>query len=147
MFRYIFSKNGASYLTRINFTGDDSKMFNMRDGQSRVYLDYVNKELYYYRMSNTSKNICLLDYDGALLKNISFAEGNVDAFTVFGDFLYLQKIGTRVIQEMHVSTGVTSRNISLPKPFTRLNDLAIVAQSQYPTGEMKQNAAVEYSLA
>ena len=147
LFRYIFSKNYASNLTRINFTGDASKTFNMRDSQFRFYLDYVNKELYYYRMSNTSKNICFLDYDGALLKNISFAEGNVDAFTVFGDFLYFQKIGTRVIQEMNISTGVASRNISLPKPLTRLNYLAIVAQSQYPTGEMKKYAVVEYSLS
>jgi hypothetical protein len=119
----------------------------MKDGQSRIYLNYANKGLYYYQKSNTSKNICLLDYGGVLLKNISFSEGNVDAFTVFGDFLYLQKIGTKVIQEMNVSTGVVYRNISLPKPLTRLNDLAIVDQSQYPTGKKKQYGCVKCSFA
>ena len=109
----------------------------MKDVQSKVYLDYVNKELYYYRKSNTSIDISFLDYDGVLLKNISFPEGNVGAFTVFGDFLYLQRMDTRVIQEMNVSTGVVYRNISLPKPFPRLIDLAIVEQSQYPTGKIK----------
>ena len=112
----------------------------MNDGQSMVYLDYVNKELFYYRKRNTSINIVsFLDYDGVLLKNIFFAEGNVSALTVFGDSIYLQKMGT-LIQEMNVSTGVAYRNISLPKPFSRLNDLAIVDQSQYPTGTMKQHA-------
>ncbi|CAB4027775.1 Hypothetical predicted protein, partial [Paramuricea clavata] len=53
--------------------------------------------------------------------------------TVFGDFLYLQTLETRVVQQMNVSTGVVYRNISLPKPLARLNDLAIVEQSQYPT--------------
>ncbi|CAB4041432.1 Hypothetical predicted protein, partial [Paramuricea clavata] len=105
----------------------------MKDGQSMLYLDYVNKELYYYWKSNTSIDISFLDYDGVLLKNISFPERNVSAFTVFGDFLYIQKMDTRVIQEMNVSTGVVYRNISLPKPFPRLIDLAIVEQSQYPT--------------
>jgi hypothetical protein len=110
----------------------------MKDGESRVYIDYVSKELYYYRKSNADKTICFFGYDGVLLKNISFAEGNMGAMTVFGDFLYLQNLETRVVQEMNVSTGVVFRNISLPKPLVRLNDLAIVEQSQYPTGEMKQ---------
>ena len=109
----------------------------MKDVQSKVYLDYVNKKLYYYRKSNTSIDISFLDYDGVLLKKISFPEGNVSAFTVFGDFLYLQKMDTRVIQEMNVSTGVVYRNISLPKAFPRLIDLAIVERSQYPTGKIK----------
>jgi hypothetical protein len=106
----------------------------MKDGQSRVYLDYVDKELYYYGKSYTSTNICFFDYDGVWRKNISFARKNVSALTIFGDFLYLQKMDTRVIQEINVSTGVLFRNISLPKPFIHLNNLAVVAQSQYPTG-------------
>ena len=109
----------------------------MKDGQSRVYLDYVKKELYYYRKSNTSINICFLDYDGVLLKNISFAEGNVGPLTLFGDFLYFQKMDARVIQEINVSTSVVFRNISLPKPLTSLNDLVIVEKSNYQTGKMK----------
>jgi hypothetical protein len=138
LLRYIFLKNGGSTLTRTNFVGKDLKFGDIKDGQSRVYFDYVSKELYYYRNSNTSKNICFFDYDGVLLKNISFAERNIGAMTVFGDFLYLQTLETRVVREMNVSTGVVYRNISLPKPLARLNDLAIVEQSQYPTGEMKQ---------
>ena len=138
LLRYIFLKNGGSTLTRTNFVGEDLKFGDIKDGQSRVYFDYVSKELYYYRKSNTSKNIWFFDYDGVLLKNISFAEGNIGAMTVFGDFLYLQTLETRVVQEMNVSTGVIYRNISLPKPLAHLNDLAFVEQSQYPKGEMKQ---------
>jgi hypothetical protein len=106
----------------------------MKDGQSRVYLDYVNKELYYYPKSYTSTNICFFDYDGVSRKNISFAGRNVSALIKFGDFLYVQKMDTRVIQEINVSTGVLFRNIYLPKPFIHLNNLAIVEKSQYPTG-------------
>ena len=144
LLRYIFFKSGGSILTRINYIGEDLKKFNMKDGQSMVYIDYVNQELYYYRKSNTSINICFLDYEGVLLKNILFLEGNVSALTVFGDFIFLQKVGTRVIQEMNVSTGVAYRNISLPKPFSRLNDIVIVDQSQYPTGKMNQHACVTF---
>ena len=143
LFRYIFYKNGGSTLTRTNFIGGHLEKFDMQDGQSSVYLDYVKHELYY---SNTRKNICFLDYDGVLLKNISFAEGNVGALTLFEDYLYLQKIDTRVIQEMNVSMGVVYRNIPLLKPLTRLNDLAIVDQSQYPTGKIKRNSCVTFML-
>ena len=115
----------------------------MEDVQPNVYLDYVNKRLYYYRKTNTSKNICFFDYDGVLWKNISFAEGNVDALTIFRDFLYLQKMDTTVIQKMNVSTGVVYRNISLPKPFSRFNYIAIVEQSQLPPiGKMKRQSRV-----
>jgi hypothetical protein len=138
LLRYIFSKNGESTLTRINFVGEDLKKFDTKYDQSRVYLDYASKELYYYRKSNASKNIRFFDYDGVLLKNISFAEDYISALTVFGDFLYFQTMNTKVVQEMNVSTGVVYRNISLPKPLAGLNDIAIVEQSQYPTGEMKQ---------
>ncbi|CAB4023673.1 Hypothetical predicted protein, partial [Paramuricea clavata] len=130
---YIFYKNCGSTLARINFIGKDLEKFNVKDGQSRVYLDYVNKELYYYRASYTSTNICFLDYDGVSRKNISFAGRNVSALIIFGEFLYVQRMDKRVIHEISVSTGVLFRNISLPKPFTRLNNFAIVEQSQYPT--------------
>ena len=134
LLRYIFYKNCGSTLTRTNFIGKDVEKFNMKDGQSKVYLDYVNEELYYYRKSYTSTNICFLDYDGVSRKNISFAGRNVSALIKFGDFLYIQEMDTRVIQEINVSTGILFRNISLPKPLIRLNNLAIVEQSQYLTG-------------
>ena len=131
-------------MTRINYNGEDLKKFNIKDGQSMVYLDYINKEMYYYRKRNTSIIISLLDYDGVLLKNNLFPEGNVSALSVFGDFLYLQKMDTRAIQEINVSTVLVFRNISLPKPFSRLNNIVIVDQSQYPIGKMKLHTCVTF---
>lgn len=50
---------------------------------------------------------------------------------------------TTVIQKMNVSTGVVYRNISLPKPFSRFNYIAIVEQSQLPPiGKMKRQSRV-----
>jgi hypothetical protein len=115
----------------------------MQDDESRVYIDYVNQALYY---SNTTTNIYFLNYNGVLLKNISFAEGKVSALTLFEDYVYLQKMDTRVIQEMDVFAGVVNRNIPLPKPLTRLNDLAIVEQSQYPTCKMKHNYCIPFII-
>jgi hypothetical protein len=108
----------------------------MQDDESRVYLDYVKQAFYY---SNTTKYIYFLNYNGVVLKNISFAEGKVSALTIFEDYVYLHKMDTRVVEEMDVSAGVVYRNILLPKPLTRLNNPAIVEQSQYPTCKMKPN--------
>jgi hypothetical protein len=76
-----------------------------------------------------------MDYNGDLHTLVHLQ--NTGAFAVFGDFLYNVKMGTRVIQETNVSTGFSCRNISLPKPFTHLIDLAVIEKSQYPSGKKK----------
>ena len=98
----------------------------------RVFVDYVNQRLYYY--GKASDHIYSMDYNGRSLKPILMNEENNGAIAVFV-YLYCQKKNKPILEERNVSTGQINRNISLPTPFSFLNDLTIVLKSQHSKGK------------
>ena len=85
-----------------------------------------------------------MDYDGVFLEiiQISTIRINIRTLAVFGDFLYAA--GLEIIQEVNVAAGVVYRNISLPEQRFHVDNIFVLAQSQYPTGE-KQNLYIDFS--
>ncbi len=135
-YRYIFYKETQSKLVRINFVRrDQRKEFSIKidDFMVGFYVDHVNKRIYFY--GNSYDNIHSMDYNGEFFKPIQTSAMNVGALAVFGDFVYHRSMNTNVIEKTNVSTGVVHQNIYLPKPFSRLMDLAVIEQAQYLTGK------------
>jgi hypothetical protein len=132
-YRYIFYKETQSKLVQINFMQRHRKEFSIKIDDFMFYVDHVNKRIYFY--GNSYDNIHSMDYNGEFFKPIQTSAMNVGALAVFGDFVYHRSMNTNVIQETNIFTGVVHQNIYLPKPFSRLMDLAVIEQAQYPTGK------------
>ena len=123
-------------MTRINLIGNNKIQFKLKINDSLVELDYLNQKLFFYRKSFS--NVYSMDYDGVFLEiiQLSAIRINIRTLAVFGDFLYAE--GLEMIQEVNVTAGVVYRNISLPEQRFHVDNIFVLAQSQYPTGE-KQN--------
>ena len=107
----------------------------MKVDNYRVYLNHVNKRLYYFETGgNKSDIIYFIDYNGRSLKKIQLSEDNLGAIAVFGDFLYRQKLNKAVLEEINMSADIVNRCISLPQPFGILSDIAIIEKSQHSKG-------------
>ena len=127
-------------MSRINLIGNNKIQFKVKIQDSLVELDFLSQKLFFYRKShNINENVYSTNYDGVFLENIQLSaiKINIRTLAVFGDFLYTE--GFEMIQEVNVTAGVVYRNISLPRPSFHVNNIVVIAQSQYPTGK-KQNA-------
>ena len=111
------------------------KNIDLKVNNYRVYLDHVNKRLYYFETGGKKSDIIYsLDYNGGSLNETQLSEDNLGAIAVFGDFLYRQKLNKAVLEEIKISTDLVKRCISLPQPFGILSDIAIIEKSQHSKG-------------
>ena len=101
----------------------------------RVYVDHVNKRLYYFETGGKKSDIIYsMDYNGRSLKEMQLSEDNLGAIAVFGDFLYRKKLNKAVLEEVNISTNFVNRNLPLPEPSAALSDIAIIEKSQHSKG-------------
>lgn len=77
-----------------------------------------------------------MNYNGGSLKLILLNEENNGAIVVSGGYLYMQQKSKTILEERNISTGLVNRNIVLPRPFSVLNDLAIIEKSQHSRGKI-----------
>ena len=101
----------------------------------RVYVDHVNKRLYYFETGgNKSDIIYSLDYNGRSPDVIKLNEKSIGPIAVFGEFLYRKKLNKAVLEEINISTNLVNRNLSLPEPSAALSDIAIIEKSRHSKG-------------
>ena len=123
-------------MARINLIGKNKIQFKVKIDDFLVELDYFNKKLFFYRKSfSDNENVYSMDYYGVFMESIqlSVIKINIRTLAVFEDLFYTQ--GLEMIQEVNATAGVVIRNISLPGPRFYVNNIVIIAQSQYPTGK------------
>ena len=134
MLRYLFYHWRPKEIRRYSFKTGEIKGIDMKVYNYRLYVDHVNKRLYYFETwGNKSDIIYSMDYNGRSLDDIKLSEKNLGAIAVFGEFLYRQKLNKAVLEEIDISTNL-KRKISLPKPTGFLGDIAIIEKSQHSKG-------------
>ena len=133
--RYLFYQEELKKMRRYSIKTGAVKVMDMQVDNYRVYIDHVNKRLYYFETGGKESDVIYsIDYNGRSLNEIQLSEDNLGAIAVFGDFLYQQKLNKAVLEEINISTDLVNRCISLPLPFGNLNDITIIEKSQHSKG-------------
>ena len=75
-------------IRRFSLKTGSLKDIDIKVDNYRVYVDHVNKRLYYLKLVVTKRYHYSIDYNGRSLKEMQLSEDNLGAIAVFGDFLY-----------------------------------------------------------